>query len=418
METQQWDVRAWRRLLASPDWMSRYEAVLTALPWVLLLAAFLLEQVTSDHTVIEQLTTAGLVALAATWLLLAHTRVAPERRTSGRMSAYFAGFLLLALALLLRDDAYLLFAVTGFFHATYLRPWPLLFAGVLGVSLVINATTMELEPTLRTLGPFVGVVLVQTLAIGGGIVFSAKGLEQHRRLEEVVARLESTLEENAGLQAQLVVQAREAGGLDERQRLAREIHDTLAQGLAGIITQAQAAQRVWHAPDRARPHVDRALALAREALTEARRSVQALRPTELESTRLPDALADLTRRWATDAGVTTTMDVTGEAVPLAPATEVALFRTAQESLTNVARHAGASRVAVTLSYLGDVVLLDIRDDGTGFEPDLAAADPGLGAGFGLLGMSQRVEGVGGVLTVESAPGEGTAVGASVPAATP
>jgi signal transduction histidine kinase len=116
----------------------------------------------------------------------------------------------------------------------------------------------------------------------------------------------------------------------------------------------------------------------------------------------------MARRWAEGSGVDLRFEVTGESVPLSPAIEVTLFRVAQEALTNVAKHARASRAGVTLSYAGDVVLLDIRDDGGGIHGEN-------GLGFGLSSMRQRVRGVGGTLEVESAPGEGTAVSASVPA---
>jgi signal transduction histidine kinase len=132
-----------------------------------------------------------------------------------------------------------------------------------------------------------------------------------------------------------------------------------------------------------------------------------MHPGELVGSRLPEALSDLTRRWAADHGVACTCQVTGDAAPLPPAVEVALFRAAQESLTNVARHASAGRVGVTLSYLDDTVLLDVRDDGSGFSPGATAP------AFGLITMRERLEGVGGRLVVESTPGEGTAISASV-----
>jgi signal transduction histidine kinase len=224
----------------------------------------------------------------------------------------------------------------------------------------------------------------------------------------MVSKLEAALEENAGLHAQLLTQAREAGAMDERQRMAREIHDTLAQDLTGIITQTQAALRVWETPDHALPHLERALGLAKDGLAEARRSVQALRPRELDEAQLPDALGELAQRWMGDTDVGLHYDVTGEPVALSPAIEVALFRVAQEALTNVSKHANASRVGLTLSYLGDVVLLDVRDDGTGIKN----ARPN---GFGLKSMQQRIKSIGGTMEIESRPGEGTAVSASVPA---
>lgn len=291
------------------------------------------------------------------------------------MVVYFLGLLALFLALMSRDRVFVLFAITGFFHAYQLRGWPLGVVGVFGTSVTLN--TMVMEPPgadPATLSSYIGVIAIQTVAISSGIVGMAKADEHDRRRDALVAKLEAALEENAGLHAQLLTQAREAGVLDERQRMAREIHDTLAQGLAGIITQVQAAQRLWDSPEEAKPYLDRTLALALDSLAEARRSVQALRPRQLEDAHLPDALGDLARRWAEGRDVRLRIDVTGDPTPISPPIEVALFRVAQEALTNVARHAEAETVGLTLSYLDDVVLLGIRDDG---KPVRRAARPAL-----------------------------------------
>ena len=186
-------------------------------------------------------------------------------------------------------------------------------------------------------------------------------------LAEANQRLEEMMAENTGLQAQLLIQAREAGAGDERQRMAREIHDTLAQGLTGIITQLEAAQQTGNDAERER-RIGNAKRLARDSLAEARRSVQALRPQALENSRLPEALADEVARWSVTSGVAGEVETTGEARALHPEVEVTLLRVAQEALANVAKHAGASRAGVTLSYMEDVVSLDVRDDGAGFVP--------------------------------------------------
>jgi signal transduction histidine kinase len=211
----------------------------------------------------------------------------------------------------------------------------------------------------------------------------------------------------------MLTQAREAGVLDERQRMAREIHDTIAQGLTGVITQLEAAGNVKDPAELGR-HLDNATRLARESLTEARRSVQGIPPMPLEKTRLPEAIADVATRWSGVNEVPVQLTTTGNVEGLHPEIEVVLLRVVQEALANVARHARAQRVGVTLSYMGDVVTLDVRDDGIGFVPPNGNGVPTKG-GFGLIAMRQRVDRVSGQLEIESRTGEGTAISVSVPA---
>ena len=187
-------------------------------------------------------------------------------------------------------------------------------------------------------------------------------------VREANQRLEATLAENAGLHEQLLTQAREAGILDERQRMAGEIHDTLAQGLTGIITQLQAAEQASGDPAGWHRHVAAATRLARESLSEARRSVQALRPEPLERARLSDALTGVAERWSALHGIAVQVTTTGTARPVSPDVEFALLRAAQEALANVGKHARATRVGLTLSYMDHEVALDVRDDGQGFDP--------------------------------------------------
>lgn len=397
---------------AGRDWDQWFEQALVVLPWLLLALPSAIALAKSGQSGADRGTTMALVAAAAVWLYLGHTRLGTERRKrTTPMLIYFIGLLGFGAALMHRDVVFLLFTITGFFHAYQLNPWQVGVAGVFATSVVLNTATIRPDlGSAASMGVYLGVILVQTVAISAGRVLGEKMTEQHERRRALVAKLEAALEENAGLHAQLVTQAREAGVADERQRLAGEIHDTLAQGLAGIITQVQAAQRIWHQPERARAYVDRALGLARTSLAEARRSVQALRPAELTDAHLPDALRELTRGWAQDTGVEVKFEVTGERMALSPAIEETLFRVAQEALTNVAKHADAGRVGVTLSYLPDVVLLDVRDDGGGI-PDSAET----GSGFGLRNMRQRVRSVGGAMELETAAGAGTTVNVRVPA---
>lgn len=241
-------------------------------------------------------------------------------------------------------------------------------------------------------------------------------------LQRANAALRHALDENAALHDELLARAREAGVADERRRLAAEIHDTLAQGLTGIIAQLQVVANTPD-PDRARAHVARATDLARHSLDEARRSVHDLAPAALEHAGLPEALRKTVAEWAQRSRARVEFTATGTVRPLPGAVAATLLRIAQEALANTARHAAADRVGVTLSYLDDEVILDVRDDGRGFDPlappgrTLPGPDAGTPAGgFGLDGMRARAARVAGSLTVESEPGHGTALSARVPLA--
>lgn len=258
-------------------------------------------------------------------------------------------------------------------------------------------------------------VAVNLVAVSGFITLTNRVLEQSQQrgpmideLADANGRLEATMAENAGLHAQLLVQAREAGVVEERQRLAGEIHDTLAQGLAGIVAQLEAAEQARGDPAELSRHLTQARALARSSLTEARRSVRALRPEQLERASLPEAIDELARAWSVRSAVPVDVETTGRPTPLGPAIEAAIFRAAQEALSNVAKHGAASRVHLTLTYLDDALLLDVADNGSGFDPAAHTH------GYGLVAMRQRLAGVAGHLTVESAPGAGTTINAAVP----
>jgi signal transduction histidine kinase len=204
--------------------------------------------------------------------------------------------------------------------------------------------------------------------------------------------------------------------LEERQRLAREIHDTLAQGFTSIVLLLQAAEAAWASgsPD-ARRHLEQARRTAAENLAEARQLVWALQPEPLGDASLGEALVRLTDRLAEEEHVQAATRITGTPRPLPTPTEVALLRITQEALANVRRHAHAARVTVTLSYMDDVAVLDVQDDGVGFDPRAAGppARPEEG-GFGLAAVRQRVDRLGGSLVVESTPGAGTTLVVELP----
>jgi signal transduction histidine kinase len=217
----------------------------------------------------------------------------------------------------------------------------------------------------------------------------------------------------AATRAQLAETARQAGVLAERERLARELHDTVAQGFISVVTQLESAEQVLdERPQEAHERLEIARRTARENLQELRATVRALRPDLLSDAPLSLALERAAARWSATASVPVQVRVTGQALALRPDTELALLRTAQEALANVGRHASATRVVLSLSYLGDTVTLDVDDDGVGFEKRERPLGEG---GFGLVGMRERVEAAGGEFTIESTPGQGTCIAVSVPA---
>jgi signal transduction histidine kinase len=259
--------------------------------------------------------------------------------------------------------------------------------------------------------------------IASAIGLSARISDQNNQRKAMIAQLEETgaklaalAEENANLQARLLTSAREAGVLGERQRMAREIHDTVAQGLTGILTQLEVADSVIDDVPAARARLNTVRTLARESLNEVRRSLQGMRPASLDEAQLAAALHDLAANWSRATGKPASVEVTGDPQPLHTEVEITLLRVAQEALTNVGKHASATRVGLTLSYMEDVVVLDIRDDGSGFTPE--ATGPSDAGGFGLIGMRQRVIRLAGAFEIETAPGQGTGISATVPAIPP
>jgi PAS domain S-box-containing protein len=213
-----------------------------------------------------------------------------------------------------------------------------------------------------------------------------------------------------------IQQASELAVLEERNRMAREIHDTLAQGFTGIILQLEAAEQAREEdPNQAADHLARAKSLARESLQEARRTVWGLLPQALEQMPLEDALREEVRKFQTEAQITASFDRRGDQRELKANVQTALLRICQESLNNVKRHARATRVTVHLSYANDGVALEIGDNGNGFDWSRVGSI-GDGGGFGLSGMQQRAKLLGGHLSVRTAPGQGALVKARIPTA--
>ena len=216
---------------------------------------------------------------------------------------------------------------------------------------------------------------------------------------------------------QLADQATRVALVEERNRLAREVHDTLAQELTGIALQLEAADALLeHSPDRARARIRQALERTRESLEEARRSVLDLRAGPLERQALPAALETLGQRFTAETGtpVASQLALVGPRLPAR--VEEALYRIAQEALVNIRRHADASTVRIELRQTGDSVQLIVADNGRGFDIEQASAPGGNthAHGFGLTGMQERAHLLNGRMQISSCPGAGAQVEVTIP----
>ncbi|MFI8433028.1 sensor histidine kinase [Streptomyces sp. NPDC079020] len=367
---------------------------------------------------------AGALVAAAYALQFWWGRVRPRTAPGAPAGqVYYALRTVLAFALSWLNPFFSIYAGLGYFDVEPLLPRRLLRIGLFATAVTMaGSESGGLPPaSLMNWVAFGALFVLNASLVEFFSNVGAKEAEKARIQAETIAelertnlRLEAAMAENAALHAQLLVQAREAGVDDERRRLAAEIHDTLAQGLTGIIAQLQVVTSLAESePETARAHLDRALGLARHSLGEARRSVHNLAPVALDHDDLVGALKGMVADWGRQHRTRADFTVTGTVEPVHDEIAATLVRIAGEALANAGRHAGAGRVGVTLSFMDDELALDVRDDGRGFDPD-AVPPAGRTGGFGLGGMRARAERVAGSVDVESAPGRGTAVSARLP----
>jgi signal transduction histidine kinase len=380
----------------------RWAGVWDALFYVLLAVALVFSLLDLGLSGKPQLVLGGLTVLFGLWywfMIIRHRRWIQRDLP---MLVYAAGAIALCVTLIWLNPTYnlLLFVMYSQLYSFLRIRW------AIPASLALTAL-LVLRGVLAAPEAWRSWVFIATLSVFFGIFFALwinSIIEQSRERRELIEELESTREELAARQ-------RHAGILEERGRLAREIHDTLAQGFISIVAHLEAAEGAL-APgsDQARRHFEQARRTARENLVEARHLVAALRPEILEGSSLSGALGRLARRWSEETGIPATLSVTGDEHTLPQESQVALFRATQEALSNARRHARAGRVEITLSYMEDLVALDVQDDGEGFDP--RGASPG--GSFGLRAMRERVEALGGSLLIESEPGVGCTLVVELP----
>jgi signal transduction histidine kinase len=290
--------------------------------------------------------------------------------------------------------------------------YPLVFATLPLAAALVVTTIVNITPLIFALlfpGPnwpnlplAVAVTLIGVIAapVIGTVIMTS--IRQREKLTALVAELAATRAESARF-------SREAGAAAERERLAREIHDTLAQGFTSIVALAQAVEPELDSDTAAaKRHVELIRSTARENLAEARAMVAELTPAALDEGSLPAVIGRQCERLSAETGVAVTMRSDDELPLLGMATDVVLLRAAQEAFANIRRHAQASTVSVELSRADGCVRLSVADNGIGLGDEHTE-------GFGLRGMRTRAAQVGGILSVTPTPGGGTTVKVEVPA---
>ncbi len=339
---------------------------------------------------------------------------------TGLMAAIVPAYLLIGKQAIISEDrrrgaVYLGVMVALFTPATFIEPattfalfglCPQCFMVLPARRAIVVVVALNAAPAVRFLavgvdqGEAFSFLTVTTIVVFFSAVFGVwteRLIRQSEERADLIEELEAQRAEVSRLSA-------ERGALAERERLAGEIHDTLAQGFTSIIMLIQAAEAQ---PDPAR-HLKLAVQTARENLAEARALVTALSPVPLSGATLQEALERLTARFGEELGVAARFEVRGDSRAAPTQVEVVLLRATQEALANVRKHARATAVTVTLEYAPGASRLTVRDDGVGFEPSAAE-------GYGLRGMRARVEQVGGSLSLTAPVVGGTALEIVVPA---
>ncbi|NIV30751.1 MAG: hypothetical protein GWN58_15000, partial [Anaerolineae bacterium] len=400
------------RLYRLFGWADPSTATLAVASYLLMSVAF---GVLAGLTVRDAPVTIGPVRLALFAVLLAaHTVLhwfayrllsgKPEKW--GRRAAYcvLQAGLIFAISLLTTDDVLTLGLWVTLVVETVALLWPAWQAMVLSAALYYGLMALNWA-LIWGLQEAVSLIPAVALILGGLLFYAlalAREYRNRQKAQEMVRQLEATqrqLEEYAEQVEELTIS-------HERQRMAREMHDTLAQGLAGVIMQLEAAdgQLEGNQPTEARVTVQKATQRARQTLHEARRAIQALRSAALEQKDLAAALATEVAEFEATSGVAADFGFEGEPGPLGPDAAQHVLRILQESLSNVGRHAQARHVRVRLVQSDSRIQLMVQDDGQGFDVEAAMRQPEC---FGLQGMYERAQHLGATLQLTSSPREGT-----------
>ena len=385
-----------QRHTEAPTAVARLPRVWLVIAFVSLLVGFVL---TFDPSFVDARST---VVTLLPFLLLPTIVVAYTRLPVGGSSTAMTVATLASIAawtvLVIDDERWsaLAFAIYGLAFSNRGRRLELPLAGLITVIWMIAATAHD-GPDWRVFIPVAALVM--------GVV----AWRTFIRADDETTELARLLDELRATQADLASSERAKGVLEERARVAGEIHDTLAQGFTSIVVLARSAKRTGETE----PALDDIESVAADSLQTARRLVAAMGPAELDSVSLPQAIERHLDASAKEDGETH-LEVVGTPRSLGGAAEEALLRAVQETVLNARRHGHATSVHVTLSYLDDRAVLDVVDDGSGFEPGEVSDRGDLTGGQGLAAIRHRVGALGGSVEIETESGTGTAISVQIP----
>ncbi|MEU9168408.1 sensor histidine kinase [Streptomyces sp. NPDC048420] len=322
----------------------------------------------------------------------------PERQALGYLVTMIALFL--PSAILVGETRLMTFALVPQCFMTLRMRWATSMVAVINLAPVVGWALLWWPSGQDVFfnGLFAVVTLVFSVALGSWVI---RIIEQSQERAALIAELDASRHEVSRLSAA-------HGALAERERMAREIHDTLAQGFTSLLMLVQAVEaELDHDVPQARRHLALMDETARLNLAEARALVADGTPADLDGATLPDALCRLAARQSAS------LEVTGSVRPLPAGPEVVALRACQEALANCRKHAGSSvTVHIALAYSDETLTLSVQDDGCGFDPEAVSG------GYGLSGLRARVTEGGGTAEVGSAPGEGTTITLRLPVPPP
>ena len=387
---------------------------------ITLFTSLLVTLIDDEHTVTQRLTAVGLTAFLGLWFLgYFYLILRAMRLMDGQLDPResWLGLIYLFAAL---PAWFVLTRIDPIYNIVLFGLYPQIFSYVhlrwaIPISLVLSSLVAYLQVEgsdaafLSLSNPWLWYFIFSS-AVGIGLAFFISGIiDQSAKRRDLIEELKET-------QAALANSKKREGVLAERERLARDIHDTVAQGFISIITHLEASEENWEIDlAQSKHHIQQAQKMARQGVNQARRVVQDLRPDVLENRSLFDGIEQVTADWSQQSGIEAKAVLTGQPLNLSTSQETVLVRVVQEGLANVQKHAEASTVQITLSYMDNLVMLDVQDDGIGFSSESKSPHAQNG-GFGLRAMAQRVTQAGGSLELESDPGEGTTVVVRLPVA--